>query len=179
MEGALMAHFDLSLYETVAQRLERFWTAYPQGQIVTTMMHYDASTVIFRCETYDNNGRIIAHGWAEEVMGNSPVNKTSFLENCETSAIGRAISNGPLGHTGERASSTEMEKVNRVNSTPALTGGFATPKQIGFIKSLARGKNMDDLKLLDFMQHALQANDVIVETLTFEQASKVISAMKL
>jgi hypothetical protein len=36
-----MAHFDLSLYETVAQRLERFWIAYPHGQIMTNMMHYD------------------------------------------------------------------------------------------------------------------------------------------
>jgi hypothetical protein len=174
-----MAHFDLSLYETVAQRLERFWIAYPHGQIITNMMHYDGSTVIFRCETFDNDGRLIATGWAHEEYGNSPVNKTSFLENCCTSGIGRAISNGPLGHTGERASATEMDKVNRVNSDPRPTGGFATPKQIGYLKSLQRGKNMDDLKLLEFMQHALQVNDVVLETLTFEQASKVISAMKL
>ena len=174
-----MAHFDLSLYETVAQRLERFWTAYPHGQIITNMMHYDGSTVIFRCETFDNDGRLIATGWAHEEYGNSPVNKTSFLENCCTSGIGRAISNGPLGHTGERASATEMDKVNRVNSDSRPTGGFATPKQIGYLKSLQRGKNMDDLKLLEFMQHALQVNDVVLETLTFEQASKVISAMKL
>jgi hypothetical protein len=174
-----VAHFDLSLYETVAQRLERFWTAYPHGQIITNMMHYDGSTVIFRCETFDNDGRLIATGWAHEEYGNSPVNKTSFLENCCTSGIGRAISNGPLGHTGERASATEMDKVNRVNSDPRPTGGFATPKQIGYLKSLQRGKNMDDLKLLEFMQHALQVNDVVLETLTFEQASKVISAMKL
>ena len=174
-----MAHFDLSLYETVAQRLERFWIAYPHGQIITNMMHYDGSTVIFRCETFDNDGRLIATGWAHEEYGNSPVNKTSFLENCCTSGIGRAISNGPLGHTGERASATEMDKVNRVNSDPRPTGGFATPKQIGYLKSLQRGKNMDDLKLLEFMQHAVQVNDVVLETLTFEQASKVISAMEL
>jgi hypothetical protein len=166
-----MAHFDLSLYETVAQRLERFWIAYPHGQIITNMMHYDGSTVIFRCETFDNDGRLIATGWAHEEYGNSPVNKTSFLENCCTSGIGRAISNGPLGHTGERASATEMDKVNRVNSDPRPTGGFATPKQIGYLKSLQRGKNMDDLKLLEFMQHALQVNDVVLETLTFEQAT--------
>ena len=175
-----MAHFDLSLYETVAQRLERFWTSYPQGQIVTTMMHYDASTVIFRCETYDNDGRIIAHGWAEEVMGNSPVNKTSFLENCETSAIGRAISNGPLGHTGERSSSTEMEKVNRVNSAPAPdTFGGATPKQIGFLKSLARGKAWDDFQLLEFIHKTLGVDDAVLETLSSGQCSKVIERMKL
>ena len=176
-----MAHFDLSLYETVAQRLVRWWTEYPDGRIITSIHHYDGSTIIMRAECYNNDDRLIATGYAEEVFGNSPVNKTSFLENCETSAIGRAISNSRIGHTGERASVTEMEKVNRINSAPARsdTHGSATPKQIGFLKSLARGKNMDDLKLLEFMQHALQVNDVVVETLTFDQASKVISAMKL
>jgi hypothetical protein len=171
--------FDLSLYETVAQRLERWWATYETGRIITTIHHYDGSTIIMRAEGYNNDDRLIATGYAEEIFGNSAVNKTSFLENCETSAIGRMISNSPIGHTGERASSTEMEKVNRLNTTPNPTGGFATPKQIGYLKSLQRGKNMDDLKLLEFMQHALQANDVVLETLTFEQASKVISAMKL
>jgi hypothetical protein len=179
--GLLMAHFDLSLYETVAQRLVRWWSEYPDGRIITSIHHYDGSTIIMRAECYNNDDRLIATGYAEEVFGNSPVNKTSFLENCETSAIGRAISNSRIGHTGERASVTEMEKVNRINSAPAKpdSHGSATPKQIGFLKSLARGKNMDDLKLLEFMQHALQVNDVVVETLTFDQASKVISAMKL
>ena len=171
--------FDLSLYETVAQRLERWWATYETGRIITTIHHYDGSTIIMRAEGYNNDDRLIATGYAEEVFGNSAVNKTSFLENCETSAIGRMISNSPIGHTGERASSTEMEKVNRLNTTPNPVGGFATPKQIGYLKSLQRGKNMDDLKLLEFMQHALQVNDVVLETLTFEQASKVISAMKL
>ena len=171
--------FDLSLYETVAQRLERWWATYETGRIITTIHHYDGSTIIMRAEGYNNDDRLIATGYAEEVFGNSPVNKTSFLENCETSAIGRMISNSPIGHTGERASSTEMEKVNRLNTTPNPVGGFATPKQIGYLKSLQRGKNMDDLKLLEFMQHALQVNDVVLETLTFEQASKAISAMKL
>lgn len=172
--------FDLSLYETVAQRLVRWWTEYPDGRIITSIHHYDGATIIMRAECFNNDDKLVATGYAEEVFGNSPVNKTSFLENCETSAIGRAISNSRIGHTGERASVTEMDKVNRINSTPKTDShGSATPKQIGFLKSLARGKNMDDLKLLEFMQHALQVNDVVVETLSFEQASKVIGALKL
>jgi hypothetical protein len=81
----------------------------PSRTIITTIHHYDGSTVIFRAEGYNNEDRLIATGYAEEVFGNSPVNKTSFLENCETSAIGRMISNSKIGHTGERASS-EMDK---------------------------------------------------------------------
>lgn len=175
-----MAHFDLSLYETVAQRLVRWWTEYPDGRIITSIHHYDGSTIIMRAECYNNDDRLIATGYAEEVFGNSPVNKTSFLENCETSAIGRAISNSRIGHTGERASSTEMEKVNRVNSEPARldSHGSATPKQIGFLKSLARGKGWDDLQLLDYIHKLLRVDDVIVETLTAGQCSAVIDGLK-
>jgi hypothetical protein len=175
-----MAHFDLSLYETVAQRLVRWWAEYPDGRIITSIHHYDGSTIIMRAECYNNDDRLIATGYAEEVFGNSPVNKTSFLENCETSAIGRAISNSRIGHTGERASSTEMEKVNRMNSAPARsdTHGSATPKQIGFLKSLARGKGWDDLQLLDYIHKLLQVDDCVVETLTAGQCSAVIDGLK-
>ncbi|NBW18564.1 MAG: hypothetical protein EBR82_62385 [Caulobacteraceae bacterium] len=174
-----MAHFDLSLYETVAQRLVRWWAEFPDGRIITSIHHYDGSTIIMRAECYNNDDRLIATGYAEEVFGNSPVNKTSFLENCETSAIGRAISNSRIGHTGERASVSEMEKVNRVNSTPRPDShGSATPKQIGFLKSLARGKGWDDVQLLEYIHRLLQVDDVVVETLTAGQCSAVIDGLK-
>jgi len=192
-----MAHFDLSLYETVAQRLERWHKYFESTQtptkIITSIHHYDGSTIIMKAEgwvlymhkattkDYERGEWIcLATGYAEEVFGNSPVNKTSFLENCETSAIGRMISNSPIGHTGERASSTEMEKVNRINSAPAKpdSHGSATPKQIGFLKSLARGKGWDDLQLLEYIHRLLQVNDVVVETLTAGQCSAVIDGLK-
>jgi hypothetical protein len=158
----------------------RWWTEYPDGRIITSIHHYDGSTIIMRAECYNNDDRLIATGYAEEVFGNSPVNKTSFLENCETSAIGRAISNSRIGHTGERASVTEMEKVNRINSAPAKpdSHGSATPKQIGFLKSLARGKGWDDLQLLDYIHKLLQVDDCVVETLTAGQCSAVIDGLK-
>jgi len=174
-----MAHFDLSLYETVAQRLVRWWVEYPEGRIITTIHHYDGSTIIMRAECYNNDDRLIATGYAEEVFGNSPVNKTSFLENCETSAIGRAISNSRIGHTGERASVTEMDKVNRINSTPKTDShGSASPKQIAFLKSLVRGKGWDDTQALEFIHRVLQVDDVILETLTGGQATVVIDGLK-
>ena len=174
-----MAHFDLSLYETVAQRLVRWWVEYPEGRIITSIHHYDGSTIIMRAECFNNDDRLIATGYAEEVFGNSPVNKTSFLENCETSAIGRAISNSRIGHTGERASVTEMDKVNRINSTPKTDShGSASPKQIAFLKSLVRGKGWDDAQALEFIHRVLQVDDVILETLTSGQATVVIDGLK-
>jgi len=174
-----MAHFDLSLYETVAQRLVRWWDAFPDGRIITSIHHYDGSTVIMRAEGFNNEDKLIATGYAEEVFGSSPVNKTSYIENAETSCIGRMISNSKIGHTGERASSTEMEKVNRINSAPAQNNNYATPKQIGFMKSLQRGKGWDDMQLLEYIHKSLGVDDVVVETLTGVQASKVIEGMKL
>ena len=174
-----MPHFDLSLYETVAQRLVRWWVEYPEGRIITSIHHYDGSTIIMRAECFNNDDRLIATGYAEEVFGNSPVNKTSFLENCETSAIGRAISNSRIGHTGERASVTEMDKVNRINSAPKTDShGSASPKQIAFLKSLVRGKGWDDTQALEFIHRVLQVDDVILETLTSGQATVVIDGLK-
>jgi len=112
-----MAQFNLENYETVADRLVRWWEEYPDGQILTSIHHYQGDVVLFRAEGYDNNGKLIATGYAEEIRGSSPVNRTSFVENGETSAIGRMITNSPLGHTGERPSRTEMMKAS---SHPAV-----------------------------------------------------------
>lgn len=112
-----MAQFNLENYETVADRLVRWWEEYPDGQILTSIHHYQGDVVLFRAEGYDNNGKLIATGYAEEIRGSSPVNRTSFVENGETSAIGRMIANSPLGHTGERPSRTEMMKAS---SHPAV-----------------------------------------------------------
>jgi hypothetical protein len=176
--------FDLSLYETVAQRLVRWWETFPNGRIITSIHHYDGSTIIMRAECYNNDDKLISTGYAEEQFGSSPVNKTSMIENCETSSIGRAISNSCIGHlggndSGQRASMEEMAKVNRVNSAPKPDShGSATPKQIGFLKSLARGKGWDDLQLLEYIHRLLQVDDVVVETLTSGQCHAIIDGLK-
>jgi hypothetical protein len=176
--------FDLSLYETVAQRLVRWWDTFPNGRIITSIHHYDGSTIIMRAECYNNDDKLISTGYAEEQFGSSPVNKTSMIENCETSSIGRAISNSCIGHlggndSGQRASMEEMAKVNRVNSAPKPDShGSATPKQIGFLKSLARGKGWDDMQLLEYIHRLLQVDDVVIETLTAGQCSVVIDGLK-
>lgn len=113
-----MGFFNPENYETVEERLVRWWAAYPEAQINTTMVHYDSKTVVFKAEGIVN-GVLIATGYAEEVLGSSPVNKTSFVENCETSAIGRMIANSPLGVAhGGRPSAQEMQKVQRQTMTP-------------------------------------------------------------
>jgi hypothetical protein len=172
--------FDLSNYETVEERLVRWWAAYPDGQIVTTMVHYDGKTVVFRAEGIVA-GHTIATGFAEEVHGSSPVNKTSFVENCETSAIGRMIGNSPLGtKPGARPSRQEMQKVERSGFPPApeAHGGLATPKQLNYIKKLAKDRGMDDEQVFDELRERYGSEAGLLETLTTRQASQIIEAWK-
>ena len=171
--------FDLNNYETVEERLVRWWAAYPNAQIVTTMVHYDGKTVVFKAEGIVE-GRVIANGYAEEVHGSSPVNKTSFVENCETSAIGRMIGNSPLGtKPGARPSRQEMQKVERQGGNVVQAGsalaGIVTERQLQYIKKLAKNRGLDDEGLFDECQSRFNA---VPELLTARQASQLIESWK-
>jgi hypothetical protein len=111
-----MASFNLEDYETVEDRLVKYWNMYPQGRIETHIMHRDETSFIFTAHIYrtsDVEELPFSQGWAHEVIGVGMVNKTSALENCETSAIGRALANGGFATKGKRASREEMSKVQR------------------------------------------------------------------
>lgn len=109
-----MPKFELKDYETVETRIARFWEAHPQGRIATDLIAYGQQFIV-KAEVFrDSNDSVpYASGYAEEMVGSSPVNKTSALENCETSAIGRALANGGFATKGKRASREEMAKVQR------------------------------------------------------------------
>ena len=179
--------FDLSNYETVEQRLVRFWAAYPNGRVYTSMMNYTGDACVFYAELYaDKEDKVpVATGYAEEVKSDRGVNATSFVENCETSAIGRAIANCPLQApaSGPRPSRNEMQKVERLTTSPqpqvhTPSGAFATPKQINYIKKLAKDKGMDDLALLEMIQLNLNDDSAVLELLKSHEASKIIERLK-
>jgi len=116
--------FNLDNYETVEARLAKFWEENPNGQIFTKIYHYDENRVVFKAECYKDiaDPRPVATGYAEEVRDASPVNRTSFVENAETSAIGRCLSNWRYqAKTAPRPSRQEMEKVQRMNDGDLLT----------------------------------------------------------
>ena len=77
-------------YATVAYRLALFRADYPKGCIVTKLVS-DTDGVIVFMATVDDGDDMLATGYAEEVRGSSNINKTSALENAETSAVGRAL----------------------------------------------------------------------------------------
>lgn len=133
-----MANFNLADYETVEERIKRFYSDHPNGRIITknltTKEDRQVSTWVVRAkvfipnpladkEKYSEEYILKATGLAFEIDGGSMANKTSALENAETSAIGRALANA--GYSGnKRASREEMQKVARASQT-AQDGGKA------------------------------------------------------
>jgi len=98
-------------YATVAYRLTCFRQLHPDGQIVTTLEKDDDGVIVMKSEIWldRSDGFPIATGWAEEVRGSSNINKTSALENCETSAVGRALGFAGFGSAEQIASADEVE----------------------------------------------------------------------
>lgn len=94
-------------YKTVAERVNEFHANDYGCSIITEIVSNDGDIVIMKASIVDAKDRIVATGFAEEVRGSTNINKTSALENCETSSIGRALAN--FGYAGtEFASADEV-----------------------------------------------------------------------
>jgi hypothetical protein len=113
--------FNLEDYETVEERLTKFWKEHPDGQIHTELLDSSNSRFIVMARIFRTEAdlRPWTSGLAEETIQGRGVNATSALENCETSAIGRALANAGYATKGKRASREEIEKVQRVGAVKA------------------------------------------------------------
>ena len=108
-----MAMFNLDDYETVEERLIKYWKDHPNGRIITHLLESGSARFIVKADLYrgDDLQTVWTTGLAEETVQGRGVNATSALENCETSAIGRALANAGYATKGKRASREEMSKV--------------------------------------------------------------------
>lgn len=116
-----MANFNLDNYVPVNERLEKFYADHPNGRVITNILEHDHNTgfVLFQAMIYRDCDceHPAATGHAYEVAGQGHVNKTSHIENCETSAVGRALA--MLGYEIQRGIASREEMAKASGNAPA------------------------------------------------------------
>ena len=107
--------FDLSNYEPVSERIQKFWKTYPNGRIITEIKLINETEVVVQASVFTDreDPRPASVDWAHETRGSSNINRSSFLENCSTSAIGRGLATLGLSASKNRPSREEMIKATR------------------------------------------------------------------
>ena len=112
--------FNLADYETVDERLHKWWKEFPDGRLETEVVEATNTRFIVICRLFrtEVDQKPYATGIASETVSDRGVNANFALPNCETSAIGRAISNAGLSAKGKRPSREEMASVNKLQAVP-------------------------------------------------------------
>ena len=100
-------------YVEVNERIKAFRTICPHGSIVTEMLSNDGGVCVFKATICDDDGKVIGTGTAYEKENSSNINKASYIENCETSAVGRALGMCGFGIDTSIASAEEVSNAIR------------------------------------------------------------------
>ena len=96
-------------YAEVNQRIKAYRMVYPNGTIRTKIGKLENGICLFIAEVTNNDGDVIATGTAYEKENSTFINKTSYIENCETSAVGRALGMAGFGIDTSVASAEEVQ----------------------------------------------------------------------
>ena len=164
-----MPKFNLENYETVEDRLKVFWKENPNGCITTDVVHItdDGSCVTIKAYIQDNNGNLVATGIAQETKGQGGfANTDAWVENCETSAIGRGLANWKYqGSKSPRPSREEMSKV-QVEKKPA----YKPTKE----EEVAMNKVADEMVAEPKSDVPGQINTLLTAMITDEEVRKTI-----
>lgn len=131
-------------YIPVNERVKAFRMLYPEGQIITELVKYEDGIVIMKAIITDGLGKTLAVDYAKEVEGSTNINRTSAVENCSTSATGRAI--GLLG-IGIDTSIASYEEVTNAQMNQEANQ-LATPSEKAGLIASARAKGIEVEELL-------------------------------
>jgi hypothetical protein len=130
--------FNINDYETVEVRLGKFIAEHNDFRIYTELLESSNTRFIVRASIYrtELDSYPWATGLAYEMVTDRGVNQTSALENCETSAIGRALANAGYAAKGKRPSQSEMAKVIAAESEPKTIYGRPNSKSAAVEQAL-------------------------------------------
>jgi len=114
--------FSPDQYATVAERIELFYSRFPQGRINTELVSRADGEITFKALVYRSADDMCAAatGWASEREGDSDINTVACLENTETSAVGRALANLGFTASSKRPCREEIEKAARVRAALSI-----------------------------------------------------------
>lgn len=164
-------------YVEVNQRIKAFRMVYPDGFIITDMKSNESGVCVFQASVgfYNRDAEtgelstqspvVIGIGHAYEKEGSTFINKTSYIENCETSAVGRALGMAGFGINESVASFEEV-----ANAKANQEVRKASPKQIAVLEKTYTGELLT--KLLE--KNGLEK----LEDISMEKASELISKLK-
>lgn len=168
-------------YAEVNQRIKAFRMVFPDGFIITDMQSNENGVCIFTARvgyyTDGINGVVIGTGTAYEREDSSYINKTSYIENCETSAVGRALGMAGFGIDTSVASYEEVSNaiLNQGDDAPwdapapiQRSTRKASQKQVDYLRRLCKNNSLFIKEILD------KYNIGDLSELTADQASEEI-----
>jgi coenzyme F420-reducing hydrogenase delta subunit len=151
-------------YVQVNERVKALRMICPGASIVTDIVSLEGGVVTMRATVSDENGNVLGTGFAQEKETSSYINKTSYIENCETSAVGRALGFAGIGIDGSMASAEEVANamLNQGNKE------VISAKEVKILKNLLEKKGIE----------AKSYRGVMIEALTGEQYAKALDELK-
>lgn len=164
-------------YVLVNERIRAFRMLHPDGCIVTEMLSNVDGVCVFRATVMDESGATLGTGHAYEKESSSYINKTSYIENCETSAVGRALGMCGIGIDTAVASYEEVQNAvnNQEPAMPADGIPMISEKQTNYIKKMCKESESQKLKASAYIS---SLGFEKLNQLTMNQASELISRLK-
>lgn len=105
-------------YAEVNQRIKAFRMIYPEGKITTCLLSNQDGVCVFKANVYAEDGKLLGTGHAYEKESSSYINKTSYIENGETSAVGRALGMAGFGIDTSVCSAEELTNALNNQKSP-------------------------------------------------------------
>lgn len=135
-------------YAEVNQRIKAYRMVWPEGTIATEMLFNDNGLCIIQARVYDDENHLLGVGHAYEKEASSFINKTSYIENCETSAVGRALGMCGFGIDTSVCSADELQnaKLNQEAQKPI------NKSQVKSLVALAEAKGSDLSDICDYFK---------------------------
>lgn len=162
-------------YAEVNQRVKAFRMVYPMGSIITQMINNENGVCTIKATITDEKGNVLSTGTAYEKENGSYINKTSYIENCETSAVGRALGLAGFGIDVSIASAEEVQnainnqnKKEEINPYDFEDENLMTEEQTKIIASL-------DVELKEHLRKVYKKDPI---KLTKVEADNAIKSLK-